>query len=228
MSTMIGKFVVLDGTDGSGKTVHTEMLQKRLTAEGLVVHSIDFPRYEAESAYFVKRYLNKEYGTPDEVGPYRASIFYALDRFEHAPIIRKWLNERCVVISNRYTSSNMGHQTGKIRGSAEREKFLNWLEDFEYRMLGIPKPDLHILLYMPPEIGQQLVDQKETLQQVGKRKRDAHEEDINHLKNASEAYLYVARKYSWPVVYCTEKSALRPLEVINEEIHRLFQEHGII
>jgi dTMP kinase len=219
MAAKRGKFIVIDGTDGSGKGTQTMLLVDRLRASGKEVMELDFPQYGKPSATFVEKYLRGEYGTADEVGPYRASIFYALDRYDKSSEVKKWLAEGKIVVSNRYVSANMGHQTGKIKGQKERDKFLEWLFEFEFKLFDIPKPDKIILLYMPPAIGQKLVDQKKAREYTKGAKRDIHEADLKHLENAADAYAYVAKKYKWSVINCA-KSGVKGDEIhTREQIH---------
>ena len=124
------------------------MLVEHLRADGHDVLMMDFPRYGQPSARFVERYLRGEMGTADEVGPYRASVYYAHDRANAAPEITAALARGAIVLCNRYVSSNMGHQAGKIADPIERERFLVWLKEYEYEVLGIPIPDINMLLYV--------------------------------------------------------------------------------
>jgi len=211
---MKGKLIVIDGTDGSGKATQTNLLVEKLKKKGKKVELIDFPRYGQKSAGLVEEYLNGKFGTAEEVGPYKASIFYAVDRYAASSEIKKWLSEGKIVISNRYASSNMGHQAGKIKDLKERDKFLRWLEELEFVIFGIPKPDVNILLYMSPEIGQKLVDKKGHRDYVNGTKKDIHESDINHLKDAAEAYKYVAKKFDWIVIDCAPEGRLKTIEEI--------------
>ena len=213
---MLGKLIVIDGTDGSGKATQTNLLVEKLKKEGKKVELIDFPRYGEKSAVLVEDYLTGKFGKAEEVGPYKASIFYAVDRYSASSQMRKWLSEGKLVISNRYVSASMGHQAGKIKDLKERDKFLRWLEELEFDILGIPKPDLNVLLYMPPEIGQKLVDKKGHRDYVNGSKRDIHEEDINHLKDAAEAYQYVAKKYKWIIIDCAPNHKLKTIEEIQD------------
>ena len=169
-TTNQGKFIIIDGTDGSGKATQTKLLVERLKNEKHQVEMIDFPQYGQKSAGLVEEYLNGKYGSAQEVGPYRASIFYACDRYAASGQIKKWLTDGKIIICNRYVSSNMGHQAGKIADLKERDKFLEWLFELEYNLFGIPKPDVNILLFMPPEIGQELVDQKGHRDYIGDKK----------------------------------------------------------
>ncbi|TSC68185.1 MAG: dTMP kinase [Parcubacteria group bacterium Gr01-1014_72] len=136
------------------------------------------------------------------MGPKRASIFYALDRYEKSLEIREWLAQGRVVISNRYVSSNMGHQAGNIRDAKKRAAFLKWLIELEYGIFGIPKPDVTILLYVDPAAAQKFVDKKMARAYTKGRKRDMLEADIRHLQNAAEAFRAVAKKYRWTVIDC--------------------------
>jgi len=215
---MKGFFIAIDGTDGSGKKTQTNILVKRLSRKGHDVRKIDFPQYGNKSAALVEEYLNGKFGTAKQVGPYRASIFYAVDRYAAAPKIRKWLEEGKIIVSNRYVSANMGHQAGKIKNRKERDKFLKWLDNLEYKIFGIPRPDKNILLYMPPEIGKRLVGRKEIRKYIGGKGRDIHEKDLQHLKDASNAYLYVAKKMKWTVIDCAPRKKLRTIKDISEEL----------
>jgi dTMP kinase len=217
---MQGKLIVIDGTDGSGKATQTKLLVEKLKKVGHSVEVADFPRYGQRSAVLVEDYLNGKFGTAEEVGPYRASIFYAVDRYAASSEIKKWLEEGKIVVSNRYVSASMGHQAGKIKDKKERDKFLVWLEDLEFNLFKIPKPDINILLYMPPSIGQELVDKKGHRDYVNGTKKDIHEADLNHLKDAAEAYQYVAKKYNWIVIDCAPENKLKTIE----EIHNMIWE----
>jgi dTMP kinase len=212
-----GIFIVIDWTDWSGKWTQTKLLVERLKGEWYDVEIADFPQYWKKSAWMVEEYLNWNLWTADEVWPYRASVFYAIDRYEASPRIKKRLEEWKIVISNRYVSSNMWHQAGKIHDLTERDKFLEWLDEFEYWLFWIPRPDMNILLYMPTEIWQQLVDQKWKREYTDK-KRDIHEADLNHLKNAAEAYKYVADKYNRTIIDSAPNGKLKSIEEISDEL----------
>ncbi len=241
-----GKFIVIDGTDGSGKGTQTKLLVERLRKQGYDVAIADFPRYGERSAALVEDYLNGKFGTAKEVGPYRGSIFYAVDRYAASFQIREWLEKGKTVVSNRYVSANMGHQTGKIKDKKERDKFLEWLEDLEFNIFAIPKPDLNILLHVPPEVGQKLVGkklqttislfkdsdyqkkiskQRQTRNYIVGRSHDIHEADLDHLKEAAQAYKYVAEKYNWSVINCAPANKLETIEEIHEKVWKIVQPH---
>jgi dTMP kinase len=144
-----GIFIAIEGTDGSGKGTQFKKLVERLTSKGHDVATFDFPQYDEPSSYFVKQYLNGEYGTTEEVGPYTGSLFYALDRYEASTKIRKALDEGKVVITNRFTGSNMAHQGTKFHSAEERRGYFIWLDNLEFQMLKIPRPDYNFVLRVP-------------------------------------------------------------------------------
>lgn len=182
-----GLFLVIEGTDGSGKGTQFQLLVDKLKAEGYDVATFDFPQYEQPSSYFVREYLNGNYGTAEEVGPYTGSLFYALDRYQAAPAIQEALAAGKIVLANRFTGSNMGHQGTKFAHHEERRGYFIWLDNLEFQMLKIPRPDKSFVLRVPAETAQALVDQKAERSYTDK-KRDLHEADINHLKRAVEVY----------------------------------------
>lgn len=182
-----GIFIVIEGTDGSGKGTQFKLLADHLKQSGFDIETFDFPQYENDSSYFVKQYLNGKYGSADEVGPYTGSMFYALDRFEAGPKIRQALDNGKIVIANRFTGSNMAHQGTKFTNSEERKGYFLWLDNLEFLTLKIPRPDVNIVLRMPAEIAQNLVDKKEARSYTDK-KRDIHEADLSHLRKSVEVY----------------------------------------
>lgn len=184
---MTGTFLVIEGTDGSGKGTQFQILADRLRADGYDVETFDFPQYDQPSSYFVREYLNGHYGTAEDVGPYTGSLFYALDRFEAAPKIRQALEQGKVVLANRFTGSNMAHQGTKFNHPEERHGYFIWLDNLEFEVLKVPRPTKSIVLRVPAEIAQQLVDQKEARSYTDK-KRDIHEADLSHLQRAVDVY----------------------------------------
>ncbi len=214
-----GIFIVIDGTDGSGKATQTERLVQKLKAEGHEVEIGDFPQYGHRSCTMVEDYLNGEFGTADDVSAKQASIFYAVDRYAASFEIRKWLNEGKIVIGNRYASSNMGHQAGKILDLNQRNEFLDWLDELEFEIFKIPRPDLTLLLFVPPEINVKLVEKKGTREyQEEGEVHDIHTKNAKHMADASNAYKYVADKYQWPVIECVKDEELMSIEEIHEKV----------
>lgn len=215
-----GKFIVIEGTDGSGKGTQVKLLADKLNEKNVKFEITDFPQYGTPSAFFVEKYLRGEYGTIDEIGPYKASFFYALDRFDKSFEMKKWLNEGTHIVSNRYVTSSMGHQTAKLDTLEEQDKFLNWLDNLEYNELGVPRPDLVVFLYVPPEVGQRLVSEKAVREYTQGKSHDIHEADLNHLVKASEAYKYIAQKFGWLQIDCVKDGEL----MTPDEIHNLIFE----
>lgn len=214
-----GKFIVIDGTDGSGKATQTKLLIKRLKKEGYLVRMADFPQYGKKSAALVEEYLNGQFGSAREIGPYRASIFYACDRYAASFKIRKWLNEGKIVVSNRYVTANMGHQGGKIKNRKDRNKYFNWLYNLEYNLFDIPKPNLNIILHADAAIAQKLVDKKGNRDYVGGKKRDLHEKDLKHLRDAEKVYLEIAKAFpGFVLVECTKAGQIMAREDISNLI----------
>jgi len=221
MSTR-GKFIVIEGTDGSGKTEQFSRLLLRLPA-GYPFQTVDFPRYDEPSSYFVSEYLNGHYGAleDEDIGPRRASLFYALDRFDASEKkMKKWLAAGTTVIANRYVGSNMGHQGGKVSDGQKRKDFFKWLYDLEYGICGIPRPDLNIILHMPAEIAQELVDKKAAREYIGGKKRDLHEGNLEHLRHAEKVYLEIAKLFpdDFTVIECAPEGKLLTIEAIHEKV----------
>jgi dTMP kinase len=215
----IGKFIVIDGTDGSGKATQTELICNKLKKEGFQVEMMDFPQYGKKSAGLVEEYLNGKFGSAKDVGPYRASIFYAVDRYDASFAIRKALEKGKMVISNRYVTANMGHQGGKIKNNRERKKFFDWLYNLEYKIFQIPKPDLNIILHVDAAVAQKLVDNKKSRSYVNGKKRDLHEKDLKHLRDAEKVYLEIAKTFpKFALIECVEKGQIMSREKIADLI----------
>lgn len=210
-------FIVIDWLDGSGKWTQVKLLEENLKKLGRKVKVLDYPRYGEKSAFFVEKYLNWWYGK--NVTAKQASIFYALDRYDDSFNLREDFEEYDFVISNRYVSANMIHQTGKISDEMERNEFLEWLYDLEFNIFNIPRPDKVIFLNVTPETSQKLVLKKDDREYLKDwKKMDLHEEDKNHLTNAYNAAMQVVKKYNWTEIDCEKEGEMRSIEEINNEI----------
>lgn len=216
---MQGTFIVIEGTDGSGKGTQFTKLTERLAREGYDVATFDFPQYDQPSSYFVQEYLNGKYGTAEDVGPYTSSLFYALDRYEAAPKIREALAQGKIVLANRFVGSNMAHQGTKFQHAEERRGYFIWLDNLEFEMLRIPRPTTSIVLRVPAEIAQQLVDQKEQRSYTDK-KRDIHEADITHLRRSVDVYDDLCQLFprDFSRVDCTREGRMLDIGTINDII----------
>jgi thymidylate kinase/thymidylate synthase ThyX len=209
-------FITIEGTDGSGKTTQFKLLQQRLMEAGYDVAVFDFPQYDKPSSYFLKEYLNGNYGSADAVNPYAASLFFALDRFEAAPAIKAALNEGKIVLSNRFTGSNMAHQGTKFKNPEERRGYFIWVDNLEFLTLDIPRPDLSIVLRVPAEIAQSQVDHKGKGNYTDS-KRDIHEADISHLLRSVEVYDDMCQLFprDYIRIDCTRGGAMLSVDTIN-------------
>jgi len=219
---MNSAFFVIDGTDGSGKATQSKMLVERLKTEGYEVETFSFPQYGQKSAGSTEEYLAGHYGSGDEVGPYRGSVFYAVDRYDASFKIRKALEEGKVVVSDRYVGSNLGHQGGKISDPAERLKFFKWNDDFEHNFFGIPRPNVNIVLHVPTEVAQKLADSSAK----NGIAHDIHEVDFQHLKNAENAYLDIVKIFDhFKLIECMDGDRYQSVQEIHEKVWQIVQQH---
>ena len=159
---MAGRLIVFEGTDGSGKSTQFQALCRRVTQSGRDYQKLVFPQYKEPSSALIRMYLAGEFGThPQDVNPYAASAFYAVDRY--ASLKKVWgeyYEQGGLVLTDRYTTSNAVHQAVKC-APQEREAFLRWLDDFEHDKLGLPQPDLVLYLDMPTERAVELLRHRE-------------------------------------------------------------------
>lgn len=215
---MKGTLIVLEGIDGSGKETQTSLLEKKLKEKGREVMHISFPDYESPSSALVKMYLKGDFGkNPEDVNPYAASLFYAVDRF--ASYRMKWKDfyqKGGIIIADRYTTSNMVHQMTKYEDKKARKDFLSWLEKTEYEELELPVPDLVILLDIPLRVSENLV--KERARQGGSM--DIHEQHLDYLRKCHDAYQELVSLYGWKRIPCTEEGKLRTIEDIGKDVEK--------
>jgi len=219
-----GLFILIEGTDGSGKTLQTKILIKHLKKLGHKVQEISFPRYGNKSSALVEDYLNGKFGSAREVGPYRASVFYAIDRYAASFDIKKWLAQGKIVVCNRYVGSNLAHQGGKINDKTKRNKYIAWNYNLEYNICGLPKPDISIILHVTPKISQELVDKKGEREYLHGKRRDIHEDDLNHLKDAEQAYLQIAKTFKeYKLVECVKNDKILKPQIIHQKIWQIIK-----
>ncbi len=229
-----GKFFVLEGVDGSGKATQTKLLVEALKNKGFLVEKVDFPQYTKASAGMIENYLKGMYGSSKDVGPYKASIFYACDRYDMSFKIRQWLGEGRMVIADRYIASNIGHQGGKlIRNKKAWDKYIDWLHHLEFSIFQIPKPDYTLILKIPPELSMKssnkIVDKDKAKKRASylgdSKKQDIHEADRLHLVNSLKSYIAISKKYptDYRIIECEEKGKFLPLEVIHKKVLTLVE-----
>ena len=213
---MSGKLIVLEGTDGSGKATQARMMGQRLQREGIAFREIDFPRYGNPFAEPANLYLHGALGSePGDVNAYASSVLFAVDRF--ASYKEEWgtfYEQGGVVIANRYTTSNAVHQASKLP-AGERQEYLDWLFDLEYRRLGLPAPDLVVYLDLPTELSEQMLRRRETATGT---QADIHEQDEEYLHSCRMNARDIARDLGWTVIHCDREGAVRTVEDIHEEI----------
>jgi dTMP kinase len=214
-----GIFIVIEGADGSGKGTQFRLLHERLKAVGYDVEVFDFPRYEEPSSHFVRKYLNGEYGKAESITPYAASLFFALDRYEAAPIIRKALKQDKIVLANRFVGSNMAHQGGKFTNTGEQRGFFIWEDGLEFELLGIPRPTKNIFLRVPAEVSYELIARKEKRSYTDKT-RDEHEGNLERLKNSVATYDTLCQLFpkDFKAIECAPNGKLMSIADINNKI----------
>jgi dTMP kinase len=213
----MGKLIVIEGTDGSGKSTQFKLLQQRLNQENHVFKCLEFPRYAEPSSALIKLYLGGEFGSrPTDVNCYAASTFYAVDRYaSYKQDWGQWYEEGGLVLTGRYTTSNAVHQASKEEGE-KQTAFLKWLYEFEYGLLGLPRPDLTIYLDVPTDFTEQLMRRRE---QDTHTKADIHEKDTAYLAACRRTGRAAAAYYGWTVIECVRDGVMRSIEDIHEEIY---------
>lgn len=212
-----GLFIVIDGSDGTGKKTQHQLLLDRLSAEDITSQSVDFPRYGQPSAYFVEQYLGGEYGTADEVSAEKASVFYALDRFAASKEIQAALNASKIVVANRFTLSNMGHQGAKVADQTARAKLYQWIDAFEHETLGVPRPDMNIILTIPHSVAQANIDRRSI---SDNRAKDIHEANDDFMRRSIDVYYELSELFdTCQEVKCeADETTMKTPEEIHETI----------
>ena len=210
----MGKLIVLEGSDGSGKATQTTRLLERLLNLRVKAMRVSFPNYESESSALIRMYLRGDFGeSAESVNPYAASTFYAVDRFASFQNWKEFYEDDGIILADRYVGSNMAHQSAKFKRKTDREKFFNWIDDFEFKKLQLPRPDLTFFLDMPPEIAAML-----------RRKRgreDIHESDAAYMVKSYNAYKEIAKKFDWKIIDCAAGNFAKSAVDIHEEIFRV-------
>ena len=211
--TRRAKLISIDGLDGSGKNTQSELLRDRLRAAGYTAEVVSFPMYGSPSCFAVEMYLSGGLGGhPDDTGAYPAAAFFAIDRYISMRTTWGGLLDTCdYIIFNRYTSANAVHQLSKL-GRDDWDEFLNWLCDFEFVRLGLPRPDLTLYLVVEPAVSMSLVDKR------GETK-DSHETDAAYMRACYDAGLYAAAKLGFDKIDCCRDGAILSREAIADAIY---------
>lgn len=219
---MKSKIIVIEGLDGSGKATQTKILAEKLESRGLKVRKLEFPDYSNPSSALVKMYLGGEFGSkPEDVNAYAASAFYAVDRVaSYMQFWKKDYQDGTVILSDRYATSNIIYQMAKVEDS-QREQFIEWQADFEYKKLGLPEADAVIYLDVDPDVSQKLMEQR---YQGDNSKKDLHESNLKFLLSCRKSALYAAEKCGWQIVNCCRDGEIRTIEEISADIEKIVNE----
>ena len=215
----MGKLIVIEGTDSSGKETQTRKLYERLEKEITNVRKLSFPNYKSPACEPVKMYLAGAFGDNAlDINPYPVSTMFAIDRYASYKMEwEKFYQDGGIIVTDRYTTSNMVHQASKIENIDKKNEYLDWLEELEYSKMGIPRPDLIIFLNMPTETAAELMAQRKN-KITGEDIKDIHEKDISYLKKSYENACNIAKKYNWLEIKCVENGRLKTIDEIGEEI----------
>ena len=212
----MGKLIVIEGTDGSGKSTQFRLLTSRLEQEGTVFRKLVFPQYSEPSSALIRMYLGGEFGRkPSDVNAYAASAFYAVDRYaSYKKVWGEYYEQGGLIVSDRYTTSNAVHQASK-EPDETRGEFLKWLYEFEYDKLGLPRPDLTIYLDVPTDFTEKMMRRREADTNTS---ADIHEQDMDYLATCRRTGKAAAEYYGWTVIDCVRDGAMRSIEDIHQEI----------
>ncbi|HBL85380.1 MAG: hypothetical protein A2Y17_11770 [Clostridiales bacterium GWF2_38_85] len=210
------RLIAIDGLDASGKGTQTELLCQYLAGKGKEYTKLSFPEYDMESSALVRMYLRGDFGNdPNDVNPYAASSFFAVDRYASYKL--KWQKEYesgRLLIANRYTTANAVHQLSKLKKS-EWEYYLDWLDNYEFELLGLPRPQKVLYLCMPPELSLKLLEKR--CRETG-IKKDIHEKSVEHIQKSYIAALYAAEYLGWTKIDCSIDGKLRTMNDISQDI----------
>lgn len=215
----MGKIIVIEGTDSSGKETQTKLLFEKIKKINEKTIKISFPNYNSPACEPVKMYLAGEFGTDaTKINPYPVSTMYAIDRYaSYKKEWEKFYNADYIIITDRYVTSNMIHQASKLENEEEKNIYLKWLEDLEYEKMEIPKPDVVIFLKMPVDNAKQLMAERKN-KITGEIKKDIHEINVEYLKKSYNNACLISKKYSWLEIDCVENDIIKSIEEISEEI----------
>jgi len=220
---MQGKFIAIEGIDGSGKRTQLDLLARALELRGVDCAQFSFPRYESSFGRLVAQYLNGDFGPLAAVDAHLSALLYAGDRFESKAELESALNAGKTVLADRYIASNLAHQTARV-GPQRRAEFLAWLRKLEYGLYGLPAEDLVIYLRLPVSEAQRLVGMKEAREYTSLQ-RDLQEADQKHLEQAALVYESLAMEANWVTVNCASSSGgLMTVEKIHEAVMRAVDE----
>lgn len=216
--TYQGKFIDVEGIDGSGKQTQVSLLSRALELRGYSVLSTGFPQYQSWFGKMVGQFLNGDLGPLDSVDPHFSALLYAGDRFECKQPMVAALQAGSILLTDRYVASSLAHQTARV-APERRAEFRAWIEHLEYGIYQLPKEDLVIYLRVPPQLSQMQVAKK-SARAYTESAHDILEADLRHLQDAADMYDVLARDAHWKTVECfdIEKQAMRTPDDIAAEV----------
>ncbi|CAN5220674.1 thymidylate kinase [soil metagenome] len=224
-----GKLIVIEGGDGAGKGTQSELLKNYFNKNNIAYAYVDFPNYDSLYGKIIAKFLRGEFGTIEEVSPYLAAMFFALDRTLQKEQISNYIKEGKIVLANRYIPSNIAHQGSKFINDKARETFIEWIEQLEYTINDMPKEDLVIYLHVPWKVATDLTKSKQTRAYLEGQSTDIQENDQNHRIQTDQMYEYLAQKNDeWTTIDCTKNGTILTKENIHECILAALQKHSII
>ncbi len=216
------RFIVIEGTDGSGKTTQLSELLNYAQENGIPTHILDFPQYKEFWGRTVGKFLDGQFGNFEDTSPYLVQPLYMLDQASRGPSIRQALAEGKLVLSNRYLTSSMAHQTARFNSPAEQQEFLEWVQEAGYTHLNMPKPDLVIVLYVPPVISYQLARDAQQRKTNAYSEKDIAEENLEHQEKSAYMYQTLCNTYpEWVLIQCIDEEG-NLLDI--KSIHQLVKE----
>lgn len=217
-----GKLIVIDGTDGSGKTTQINLLSKKLKKDGYKVKTIHFPHYENFIGGFIGHCLTEQYYNFINVHPKIVSVLYAADRWESSEEIKKYLKAGYMVVLDRYVSANQIHQGGKIANAKKRASFIKWLDELEYDVFKIPRPDITFYLSLPLSLVEVLIKKrnKTSVRKYSGNKKDVHEVDLEFKKNSIKSAVWLSKLLKhFTKIECSKNGEMLSREQIHEMIY---------
>jgi len=218
---MLGNIIVFEGIDGSGKSTQFELMCERLTAQNRQFRRLNFPRYSEPSSTLIRMYLNGDFGeNPADVNAYAASSFFAADRY--ASFVQDWgeyYKSGGLIVTDRYTTSNALHQGSKME-SSQRKTFFDWLYEYEFSLIGLPKPNLVFYMNIPATVAAERLSLRQ--EKTGTH-ADIHEQDFLYLSSCAESGAQAAAQFDWCVIDCEKNAQARSAEDIHSEIFERLQ-----
>ena len=211
--------IVIEGLDGSGKQTQTELLCKELQKQLGECRTISFPDYSSKSCEPVNMYLNGELGGLDGLDAYQVNSLYAVNRLCSMQKYLDYVQAGGTLICDRYTTASMLYQSVAIDDKTEKNNFLDYIDNFEFNVLKIPRPDVVIFLKVPVEVSTTLLKNRQT--NKSNLENDIFEENKQRLQKIYDNSMFVANKFGWKIIDCCENGKMRSIEAIHNDILKI-------